>query len=113
MVSKHLKKRMDISMEEYLLDFNESISLEYYLLECNDNPECEDNENNKGIYAYAGYGVEVIKILNDKPVESNSFNNITHCKQAAIDIIDILARNTVTPIELPYVLDNIIGVLIV
>lgn len=103
MVNKYLKRRMNIPMKDYLSDFKEPISLEYYLL------ECEDNGNNDEIGVCIGYGVEVVKILSDKPVESNSFNNITHCKKAALDIINILARNTVTPIELPYVLDNIVG----
>jgi len=104
MVNKYFKKRMDVSMKDYFMDFEEPISLEYYLL------EYEENDNNSEFGACTGYGVEVVKILKNEPVESNSFNNITHCKETAVDIINVLARNTVTPVELPYVLDNIIGV---
>jgi hypothetical protein len=64
MVNKYLKRRMNIPMKDYLSDFKEPISLEYYLL------ECEDNGNNDEIGVCIGYGVEVVKILSDKPVES-------------------------------------------
>ena len=51
-------------MKDYLSDLK-SLCLEYYLL------ECEDNGNNDEIGVCIGYGVEVVKILGDKPVESN------------------------------------------
>ncbi len=104
MVNKYFKKRMNVSVQHYLSDLKEAMSLEYYLL------ECEDYEYSDEIGAYTGYGVEVVKILKNEPVESNSFNNITSCKETAVNIINVLARNTVTPIELPYVLDDIIGI---
>ncbi|NSW89983.1 MAG: hypothetical protein HPY74_04730 [Firmicutes bacterium] len=103
MVNKYFKKRMNVSMKDYLPDFKGPISLEYYLL------ECEDYENTYEFGPIIGYGVEVVKVFKNEPVESKSFKNITHCKDTAVNIIDVLAENTVTPIELPYVLDNIIG----
>ena len=108
MVNKYLKKRMDVSTKEYSTDFKETdfkdmIRLEYYLL------ECEDKDNTYEFGSIIGYGVEVVKVLKDETVESKSFKNITCCKDTVINIIDVLAKNTVTPIELPYVLDNIIG----
>lgn len=107
MVNKYFRKRMDVLMNDCYPDNNGAISLEYYLLESEDSEQRNEIEIN----VCAGYGVEVVKVHSDKPVESNSFNNITRCKETAVDIINVLARNTVTPIELPYVLDNIIGVL--
>jgi hypothetical protein len=100
MILKRLKEKVEVFVREY----PRNLGLEYYLL------ESEDKEDYYCIEDCAGYGIEIVKIFKNKPVEKISFTNVTPNKEDAMDIIDILARNTVTPMELPYILDDLVGV---
>jgi len=104
MVNKQFKKKIELTKEDLQNCSGDAMSFEYYLLECNNT----DNDCDFG--NITGYGVEIVKIVKDKPVESKSVNNITMCKKTAVEIIDMLAKNVVTPVELPYILDDMVGV---
>jgi len=81
---------------------NSKFELEYYLLE-NDITDL-DTEDQKS------YGVEIVKRLSDGSTETKRFENIYTCKEKVLDLIGKLAANTVTPVSLPYILEDLIGV---
>ena len=85
------------------LPSNDQIVLEYYLFES----ELEGSEENINTKAY---GVEIIKNINEKFAESESIRNYSIYKKSTLDFLDKLSRNTVSPVGLTYVFDDISGI---
>lgn len=102
MVSKFLEKRVEIELEQFSTKPASLLELEYYLVETEVNSS-EEKE------AHLTYGVEIVKrhqgILNEKMKYSDLFQS----KERTQNLINLLVRNTVTPIALPYVLDDFLG----
>lgn len=103
MIEKYLEKKVELGFVETLKGCKNPIELEYYLLESNIN----DIDELKGKKVY---GVEIIKKVNDIRVENNSVQNLFCCKESTKYILNKLANNTVTPVGLPFILDDIIGI---
>jgi hypothetical protein len=59
-------------------------------------------------FGRASYGVRVAKI-EDGQLEDKTIDNVTHDRKLAQDIIKLLADNSVTPISLRDVLEDIVG----
>ena len=53
------------------------------------------------------YGVEVLEVYSTGKIERNSVFPICKNKSSAIDIARTLARNTVTPTTLEYIIEDI------
>ena len=103
MISKFLEKRIEVIPQEITEDPGNPLELEYYLVEC-DSKEEECNETQKG------YGIEIIKKNNGKVLESILVRNIYSTRDKSEGLIKKLFVNSVTPVSLPYVLDDLIGV---
>lgn len=102
MISRFLEKKVEIEGREIETQVN-CLELEYYLVESvgSDCTEAEDTRE---------YGVEIVEKELDRVVDSKMFKNIYSCRSKVQDLIEILARNSVTPVSLPYVLDDMIGI---
>lgn len=103
MISKFLEKRIEIIPQEITEEPGNPLELEYYLVEC-DSMEEECSEAQKG------YGIEIIKKDNGKVLESILINNIYTKREKSESLIRKLFINSVTPVSLPYVLDDLLGV---
>ena len=100
MISKFLEKRIEIIPQEIKDGLGNPMELEYYLVECNS----EFNEAEKG------FGVEII--MKNKGIVSESImvSDIFTTREHSEDLIRKLFENSVTPVSLPYILDDMIGV---
>lgn len=101
MINKYLERRIELGLNEGL-ESNSNIQVEYFLV------ESEPDQ----IYGYSCdkvYGVEIIKKERDTHAESEIVRNLYNSRKKALDLLEILADNTVTPIELSFVLDDIMA----
>lgn len=103
MVCKYLEKRIEVLQEEINSMTGNVLELEYYLVE-SDFKEEESSEMIKG------YGIEIIKKENGVFQESIIVKNIYCLRDNSESLVRKLLENTVTPVSLPYILDDLIGV---
>ncbi len=103
MVSKYLEKRVELLPDSSLNEFEKPFILEYFLLESEEN----DYEELKGEKVY---GIEIIKFISDTEVERSTVTNLSYNKEFAGNILNKLVYNTVTPVSVPFILDDIIGI---
>lgn len=101
MLSKYLESKVELDLSEGK-DKDGKIQLEYYLIE------------SEFAYSYdcSGdkvYGIEIIKKDSDYHAESEIVRNLSNSKESTKGILNILAKNTVTPIELSFVLDDLMA----
>lgn len=102
MISKSLQRRIVLDSNQDS-NVDKDFELEYYLTESN----IENGNIHSNSYVY---GVEIVKKENNLLVEKKLFSDISINKEETETIIHKLAGNSVTPMALPYVLDNIIGI---
>lgn len=102
MIKKLLEKKVEISTDENQILFNSPIKLEYYLLES----ELEQIDELKGIKVF---GIEVIKKLHGVEDEIISYKDYSSNVFKTKDLLNILANNSVTPVGVSYVLEDIMG----
>lgn len=103
MMNKKLGKRIEFIPDEDAIESQNRLQLEYYLLESDDNSYYELNGNKF-------YGIEVAKAVGNNCYEIEQVKNFSCCKESTVDLIEKLARNSVTPVELPFVLDDMLGI---
>ncbi len=77
------------------------IELEYYLL----TSEMDDCEKEAMITTY---GVEIVKKVDGKSSETKRFKNVHTDKEKMVSIIGMLAENTVTPVSLQDILEDLL-----
>ena len=97
MISKYLETRVSLNPNNAIdaeYGIRQPMDLEYYLLE---------NENNT-------YGIEVVKREVVSNYETEMIKNFSGCREATRNTVGMLAANRVTPMELMFVLDNMVGV---
>lgn len=100
MISKFLEKRIEIIPQEITDGLGNPLELEYYLVECDS--DCNEAEK--------GFGVEIV--MKNKGIVSDSIliNDIFPAREQSENLIRKLFVNSVTPVSLPYILDDLIGV---
>lgn len=103
MENRWFEKRMEILPEEGMETSAKSFELEYYILE-------SDMEQMDEPSKVTGYGVEIVKKMEGSILEIKAVKNIFCCRQEADRLVELLASHTVTPVTLPYILDDMIGV---
>jgi hypothetical protein len=107
MTVRYLQKKTEVEISESLAEFKPPIELEYYLLE---NDGVDYIEELKGEKVY---GIEIVKkeTYSDRytNTERELIKNFSCCKKDTESVLNKLAKNFVTPIELRYVVDDIIG----
>lgn len=101
MISKYLERRVELYLGEGT-QTGGKIQMEYYLVE-SDNGEIYGNAGDKV------YGIEISKKERDNYTESEIIRNLYSNKDKTQDVLRLLAENTVTPVELPAVLDDIMA----
>jgi len=99
MISRFLEKRVEIDMEEPGRKPGNTLELEYYLLE----NEAGGNESG------SIFGVEIREKNQGVLNEIKNYYNIFSSREDTLNLVKMLARNTVTPSTLPYVLDDMLG----
>jgi|LSQX01.2.fsa_nt_gb hypothetical protein len=102
MACKLLEKCKEAEREIFDEARGNKLELEYYLL-ISETDDYEDAGLQKT------YGVEVVKKINDLFLDSKVFQNVFLDRERVKDIIRTLANNAVTPVTLPYILDDLLG----
>lgn len=104
MVCKYLEKKLILVPEDMDEEFKRTIELDYYLLES----EASDSDfvelKEKKIY-----GIEIVKKVDSKEIENKVVRNFSCCRDNAMQTVNRLAKNTVTPMAMSYILDDILG----
>lgn len=103
MALRTLEKRIRVGGNEEHSGDMKSFELEYYLLESE--ADNDDAANNRTIY-----GIEIVKKTDGGCVENSRFEGIFTDKSRTRELIGTLASNTVTPVSLPYILDDLLGI---
>jgi len=102
MISRILEKKVDLTTNEETINLKQPIELEYYLLES----ESTDIEELSGKKVF---GIEIIKRTGSGNLETESVRNFSCCRESTRSVLDKLARNTVTPLCLQFILDDMLG----
>jgi len=103
MVYKFFEKHVKIEEKDSSRKPENLMELDYYLLE-SEFDEAENREISKA------YGIEIVKRHNGGAVERKQFKNIFPSKEKTKNLIELLAEQTVTPLTLPYILDDLLGI---
>ena len=103
MISKCLEKKIEIIPDGSIIECKNPIELEYYLIE-------SETQDINDVSEEKVYGLEIVKKVKNKKVESSFVRNYSCCKEAARNTLNKLANNSVTPMCLSFVLDDIIGI---
>jgi len=102
MAEKTLEKCITVGVYPGHPEGKEGFKLEYYLIESE--MEYDDPENVRTVY-----GIEVVKRMDGGSMEYSRFEGIYTDKGRTRELIGKLASNTVTPVSLPYILDDLLG----
>lgn len=109
MISKCLEKTIQLIPDELNNGINNAFKLEYYLVE-SENSEIHEYGPELDSESERVFGIEVVKRENSGKMESKLICNYSNSKKNAMDILNKMAENTVTPVSLPFVLDDLIGI---
>lgn len=101
MLNKYLESRVELDLTEGMTTSGK-IQLEYYLIE-------SERGQSYDFYADKVYGIEIVKKGSDNHAESELVRNFSSSKENTMGMLNILAKNTVTPIELSFVLDDLMA----
>jgi hypothetical protein len=107
MLNKYLEKKVTVVFEDESYKGKSPMELEYYLTE-SDKAESEKSELNE-FFHEKQYGIEIVKIVNGSKVEEKLVRNLTCCRQEAKEILKKFIYNTVTPMSMLFILDDILG----
>ena len=99
MLCRFFEKQVEIESNDCICCEEKSMELEYYLT------ESSNTENNERVL----YGIEIVKKHLGKITERVMFRDIFNSRKKTSDLIDLLARNTVTPMSLASILDDILA----
>ena len=102
MLSRFLEKRIEIGGQEILCNPGNALELEYYLVESDPDRENTAPEER-------GYGIQIIKKESGVACESVMLRDIHPSRETAEKLVKLMADNTVTPVTLPYIIDDMLG----
>lgn len=103
MFKRQLEKRIEILPEVEKGECRNPVTLEYYLIE----GEYDEQEELGSIIAY---GIEIDKMVREQCEENEIIRNFSCCRDSTEQLILKLADNTVTPVSLRYVIDDMLGI---
>lgn len=101
-ISKILEKKVKLTPDDKGVEFEKPIELEYYLIESKSD-DCDELKGKKV------YGFEIVKRILNKESERKLIKNFSCCKKSTKDVLDKLINNTVTPVTLDFIIDDILG----
>jgi hypothetical protein len=99
MVRKYLYDQSSVNERE---DGKKGFLLQYYLLE-NESDSYGKNCNK------VNYGIEIVKKCAEDVSENIIIRELTSSYENANTILDVISRNKVTPVTLPYILEDFAG----
>ena len=102
MVSKFLEKRVEVETGEDPQQNRNAMELEYYLLEIE--TDAGEQELKKA------YGIEILKKQQGIHEEKKKYQDVFCSRERTKNLVEQLAENTVPPVTLPYILDDILGI---
>jgi hypothetical protein len=101
MLNRCLEKKVSLELNESeSFKCNEKMVLAYYLFEI-------ELDNHEEFFGKKAYGIEIVKTINGEFVEKESIKKYSIYKEGALEFLHKLARNTVTPVGLPYLFDDL------
>jgi hypothetical protein len=102
MICKYLERSLSIMPDMQQGESMKPLQLEYYIIETDtahsDEESCEKT-----------FGIEIIKKENSGYVENEAIADVFCNREKAEYVLDMLARNTATPMELKFVLEDMVG----
>lgn len=98
MMNKYLEKKVEVNFNELA---SSTFCLEYYLVE-------SMVPNNNQIRDTV-YGIEIVKKDGSNHIEKETIRNFSPNRKNTLKTINKLAYNTVTPVAMPFILDDLIG----
>lgn len=101
MISKHLEKKVDLGLVEEVSGMRKPLTLEYYIL------EGASRRMDKPLEKV--YGIEIVEKVRNIRIETKKIHDYSSDIKDAKAVIDLLASNAVTPVELIYVIDDMLG----
>jgi len=101
MLNKYLQSRVEVEINEGSSTSNK-MQLEYYLIESDYNQSFDCGGDKV-------YGIEIVKKDNDYYAESEIIRNLSNSKEDTKGILSLLAKNTVTPIGLSSVIEDLMA----
>ena len=102
MLSRFLEKRIEIEGQEIPRNPGNVMELEYYLVESDQ--DC-DNAATEG----KSYGIQIIKKECGMASENIMFRDVHPSREETEKLVMLMAENTVTPLTLPYIIDDLLG----
>jgi hypothetical protein len=99
---KYLEKKVEIFPSESSGEVKKNIELEYYLIE-------SDFNSLDGISGEKVYGIEIIKRTEEEKYECEMIRNFSNSEVCTKDLLEKLATHKVTPVALPFVMDDLLG----
>jgi hypothetical protein len=102
MRSRFLERRVEVEFDEGVGSKKGAFELEYYLVE-SEAVDIDPGDEEKV------FGFEIVKNICSLEVERECIRNFSSCRANTRDLLGKLADNTVTPVSLPFVLDDLIG----
>ena len=102
MVNRFLERTVEVRLDGNQAGRDNSLELEYYWLE-------SDISGQDGKEAQKAYGVEIVEKRSGIKDENKKFENIYVNREKIKSLVELLAENTVTPLHLPYILNDLLG----
>ncbi|MCX8130220.1 MAG: DUF6514 family protein [Clostridia bacterium] len=102
MVNRLIEKRIELIPDEHIIGFKSPMKLEYYLIES----KLDDMDELSGKKVY---GIEIIKKVDGMKDEVKAVKNLSCNIEKTKDLFEKMVKNFVTPIGLPFILDDMIG----
>lgn len=102
MLSRFLEKRIEIEGQEIPCSSGNVMELEYYLVESDQDFESTATEEKS-------FGIQIIKKECGVASESIIFRDLHPCRAETEKLVMLMAENTVTPVSLPYIIDDLLG----
>ena len=101
MLSRFLEKKVEIEVRETPGKPGNMLELEYYLVE-------SEPENENHVTGDWNYGIEIIKKQGGAKIESMFYRDMFPGREETRKLVGLLAKNTVTPVSLPYIMDDML-----
>lgn len=105
MINKYLEKKVNLITTDNFQNAQSNIQLNYFLIE-------QENDTVTNPYFSKSYGIEITQKNNTDHFEQVLVKDISPSRKKTLRAIKKLAYNTVTPLELPFILDDMIGIYI-
>jgi hypothetical protein len=103
MICKYLEGKIELIPEESGKEPVIPMELEYYLVE-------SENMEGDELEGLRVYGVEIVKKAKGNSVERKSVRNLSCSRDGVRLLLHKLIANTVTPVGLPFILDDMLGI---